>query len=287
MKEREAFPAAAPRISLVALDLDGTLLDSDKRLPPENALALERAAERGVWIVPTTGRLYRAMPRSILELPFLRYVISVNGAQVRDLATDTVLHRAEIPWERAVEVMRFLDGEDVIYDCYMDDDAWMSAALKERIDEFAPDEHFRRMLHELPKSVPELKAFLGEQRHDVQKVLLFVRDRKRHEELLREELPRRFPELLVTSSAVNNIELNAPGADKGTALLALADALGLSHEATMSFGDGLNDVSMLRAAGLGIAMANASDEVKAAADYVTASCDEHGVAAAMLRFSVC
>ena len=92
-------------IGIIALDLDGTLLDSNKELSPGNLAALERAAAAGIEIVPTTGRFYDAMPAVIRQLPFVRYVITINGAEVRDLHTGQVIYQAEIPWQQAVELM--------------------------------------------------------------------------------------------------------------------------------------------------------------------------------------
>ena len=75
-------------IRIVALDLDGTLLDSEKRLSEVNRVALEAAARRGIAIVPTTGRFFGAMPEPVRNLPFVRYAITINGAQVYDRLTD-------------------------------------------------------------------------------------------------------------------------------------------------------------------------------------------------------
>ena len=83
---------------------------------------------------------------------------------------------------------------------------------------------------------------------------------------------------------MDNVEINQAHANKGEALMALAAHLGIPRESVMSFGDGLNDLSMLRAAGTGIAMANACPEAKEAADHITLSCDEDGVAAAIETF---
>ena len=93
---------AAPPVRLVALDLDGTLLDSEKRLSERNRAALEMAAAKGVHIVPTTGRFFGMMPEAIRALPFVRYAITVNGAQVYDRETDSALARAEIPVATAI-----------------------------------------------------------------------------------------------------------------------------------------------------------------------------------------
>ena len=86
-----------PDYKLIALDLDDTLFNSNKELTPRTRRALEKAAARGIEIVPTTGRVFSALPENIKELPFVRYIISVNGAQVMDRTDGAVLYRAEIP----------------------------------------------------------------------------------------------------------------------------------------------------------------------------------------------
>ena len=272
-----------PNYKLIALDLDGTLLNSRKELTPRTKRALAQAAERGIAIVPTTGRVYSALPENISALPFIRYIISVNGAQIYDLQTKSVLYRAEIPWQDAVKLMTYLDTLPVLYDCFMDNSAWMTAEFKTHIDEFAPDEHYRKMLYELRRSVPELKAFLTQRAQNVQKVQFFIKDMALRERLLA-DLPKQYPDLLVTTSVVNNIEFNAPNANKGKAMGDLAGKLGISQEETMSFGDGLNDLPMIEAAGMGVAMANACREVLDVANYVTLDCDSDGVADAIEKF---
>ena len=143
--------------------------------------------------------------------------------------------------------------------------------------------HYRKMLHELRHSVPELKAFLRERRRDVQKVQFFTRDEELRQDALR-NLEKRYENLCVSSSVDQNVEINHARANKGEALKALAEHLGVPISATMSFGDGLNDLSMLREAGLGVAMANACSEAKECADVLTASCDEDGVALAIEKY---
>lgn len=266
-------------VKILALDLDGTLLDSDKKLTTGNRAALERAARAGIHIVPTTGRFYGGMPECIRELPFLRYVITINGAQVADLQTGQVLYRAEIPVDRAVELMRFLDDRPLVYDCYMDNDAFMTAWMKERAEEIVTNPHYRVMIRDLRKPVPELKQFLLERGQDVQKVQFFTNPQLRME--LMEQLPRVFADMVVSSSVPENVEINQLHANKGEALLALAKHLGVEREQTMAIGDGLNDLSMIREAGIGVAMANACPELRELADAFTLSCDEDGVAHAI------
>lgn len=267
-------------VKILALDLDGTLLNSNKELTPGNREALERAARAGIHIVPTTGRFYGGMPECIRELPFIRYVITINGAQAADLQTGEVIYRAELPVARTMELMEYLDTLPVIYDCYMDNDAFMTGAFLERVDEMVSNHHYRDMVRRLRKPVPELKRFIRERGHDVQKVQFFTNQPRLRLELM-EQLPARFPDMIVSSSVADNVEINQLHANKGEALLALAKHLGVEREQTMAIGDGLNDLSMIRDAGVGVVMANACPELKELADAFTLSCDEDGVSHAI------
>ena len=118
---------------------------------------------------------------------------------------------------------------------------------------------------------------MAEKKRDFQKIQIFFHTR---EERMRYEAELSGPlgDLNLTSSCANNIEINSRLAAKGEAMAALCRTLGFGPENAMCFGDGTNDISMLRLAGVGVAMENAEPCVKEAADVVTASCDEDGVA---------
>lgn len=270
-------------IRLIAFDLDGTLLNSDKQLSKENAAALERAAGEGIEIVPATGRFYKGMPEAVRGLSCVNYVITVNGAQVYDVKLDKSVCGSEIPWERAVEVMKRLDGLDVIYDCYQSGWGFITQEFYDKAEQYAAHIHSLEMIKKLRTPVPELKAYLKEQALGVQKIQIFFRDMELRKEMLK-ALPEEFSDLVVTTSIVNNIEINSREATKGTALEKLAAYLDIPLSQTMAFGDDTNDVSMLKAAGVGIAMENAYEEVKQAADFVTDDCNSSGVAKAINRF---
>lgn len=270
-------------IKLILLDLDGTLLTSEKTVSPANRAALERCAANGVHIVPSTGRFYGGMPQAVRELPFVRYVVAVNGAQVYDAKEDKVLLREEIPLETAFRVFDALDGLPVIYDCYMGDCGYDYVEMYERIDEFVSDPQINAFAKATRHPVPDLRDFLQEQGRPLQKIQMFFKDLDRRAEEL-ERLSKLFPEMAVTSSIFNNIEINAQNANKGQALRFLCAHLGLDVSESMAFGDGSNDLSMIKAAGTGVAMANADPMLLAAADYVTDDNDSDGVAKAIARF---
>lgn len=270
-------------VKLILLDLDGTLLTGDKRISPANYAALERAVDQGIHIVPSTGRFYDGMPQVVRDLPFVRYVITVNGAQIYDAHTGQILHRAEIPLDDALAIADELDRLPVIYDCFLDGWGYMDAEHYARIDEYISDPRVSDMVRTLRKPVPGFRRFLAEQGKPLQKMQMFFRDMDRRAAEL-ERLPRVFSHMSVTSSITNNIEINCADANKGAALGVLCRHLGIDIGQSMSFGDGSNDLSMIRAAGIGVAMANACDEAKALADWITVSCDEDGVARGIHKF---
>ena len=262
---------------LIALDLDGTLLNTSKLLSKGNEEALRRAAGEGVQIVIATGRTYGIIPDFIRALDFVNYAIVANGSWVLKTSDMSVIYRAEIPCRKALELMEYMDTLPVIYDCYMDGDAWMSESQWQMIDDYIDDVHYRKMVREFRKPVPDLKQFVAERGHGIMKTQCFFKDRNFRPVMLR-EVAQRFPDIAASSSLPNNVELNDVESDKGKALLCLAEKLGIPRECTVAFGDGLNDITMLCAAGTGVAMENADDEVKSIADRVAEHCDHDGVA---------
>ena len=270
-------------IRILSFDLDGTFLDDDKGIPPENLRALEAAAEKGVWIVPATGRIVAGLPDLLRTLPFMRYYITANGSYVYDLREDRAVARAEIPLARALEFYRFADGIDALYDCYQDNWGYMTEWMYHEALRVIPNAGVRDLIVKLRTPVPELKEYLAAKGADLQKLQLFFTDMDLRQRMI-DELPGRFPDLAFSTSMPFNIEINAQTATKGNALLALCRHLGIDPAQALALGDGTNDSDMLRAAGVGVAMENADEAVKAAADYVTGSNNDAGFAQAVEKF---
>lgn len=269
-------------IKLIAFDLDGTLLNDKKELTEENRRALLEAAEKGIHLVPATGRFSGAMPAFFKELP-IRYVIFMNGAQLYDLQEQRVLDEVLVPWRQSIEIFEYFEWLPVIYDCYVDNKAFMSAAFRPQIEEYALNEHFLWMMRDLRSSVPELKAFLAEKKMGIQKLQAYFRPQ--HYPLRAQLLEHlKIPGIAISSSIPNNLELNHADATKGHALAKLAKLLDLPMESTMAFGDGSNDLTMISAAGIGVAMENGIEPLKQAADYITLDCNHSGVGAAIRKF---
>jgi len=197
---------------IIALDLDGTLLNSNKELTAKNLAVLERAAAAGFEIVPTTGRFYGGMPQEIRELPFVRYTITINGAEAADLQTGEVIYRAELPWEQVVDMMSYFDEFPVIYDCYQGNEAFMTAEQKNRVEEMVASPHYHKMIRELRQPVLELKEFLVNRKKDVQKTQFFT-NRPEVRAFLMEELPKRYSSQIVSRLQGNFRLIPFVGAD--------------------------------------------------------------------------
>lgn len=270
---------------LIASDLDGTLLTTDKQLSTENSAELSRAFRQDTYIVPATGRILAGLPDFIRNAEWFRYCILCNGAEIYDAAEARTLFRCEIPPELGIRVLEYADTLPVIYDIYRDGRGYMSSGMLAEFDDYVKDIHYRELIHRLREPVDDLKDFILSGSGGLQKIQFYF-----HEEdlpLRKNTFPvleKKFPELLSTSSVPFNIEINHKNANKGTALEALCSFIGISPDDAIAFGDNTNDLSMLQKAGLGICMANGTDDAKAAADYVTGSNDLNGVAAAIRKF---
>lgn len=270
-------------VKLIAFDLDGTLLDRQKNIPEENLRALLAAARAGVLLVPATGRIYSGVPETLRQLPGARYFITINGASAYDAVDDRNLYASELSVDSCLRLIAYMDQLPVIYDCYQDNWGFISRDMFLRAADYIPDPGIMKMMRELRTPVDSLADMLRQKGRPVQKMQMQFQDREERERQMK-LLAERFPETAVSSSLPWNIEINSAGATKGRALKALCAVLGIALSDVLAFGDGSNDLDMIRTAGIGVAMGNAVEDVKAAADWVAPNNEEAGVAAGIKRF---
>ena len=271
-------------IKLIATDLDGTFVDDRKQLIDENVQAFAECAERGIHIVPTTGRTIIGIPEEIKNLPGVRYAITSNGATVFDLQSGKVISSCLMSAETVLRIMELArDSEDdIMYDAYVDGVGYTKQEFWDNLLHYVPNPAVLDLVRKTRKAVPDNIEHIRKLGVDIEKInLFFVTEeaRVRMRKVLAE-----IPEILVSSSLPNNLEINAAGAHKGGALLRLAELLGIRQEETMAFGDGENDISMIRMSGFGVAMENAGENVKSVADHITVTNNEAGVAVALRKF---
>ena len=289
-----------PPVRLAALDLDGTLLSRHSEITPRTREAIARAVAKGVVVVPATGRPLASLPPAVAQLPGVRYAITSNGAAVWDLGADPLgavysrysnadqhtiseptclLHRL-LPAEKAREVfaqcdlchadMRiFADGR-AFTDPYSINYAAMRYARKGSTEARQPNDGRFTI-------VRDLGEWMSRHAHEVEKTCVFFGSK----ELADAAMPRftALQDVEVVQGSPENVEVTAKGVDKGEAMLALADLLGIPHENTLAVGDSENDRAMLEKAGIAAVMANGMPHIKALGSLVsTADCDHGGVA---------
>jgi Cof subfamily protein (haloacid dehalogenase superfamily) len=273
---RDARKGHAAPYTVLALDLDGTLLDHTRRITPRSRDAIRRARGRGVTVLLASARPPRSMRRFSEELELDTPLIAYNGALIWDTAAGAPLFHAPILPEAARALIAFLrqrePGLNLTLEC---GDRWYIDALTEEV---------RRAVEEYgidpPHGVGCLEQVLAEATEPISKVLFrgSAGDLEALAELLPPELARG---LEITTSGEWFCEVMAAGATKAAAIQWTAAQLGLDPGATMAIGDSPNDLLMLQAAALGVAMGNAPAAVREAADVITASNAEDGVAQAI------
>lgn len=267
-------------IRLIALDLDGTLLTEQKTITPRTLAALKAALERGVAVAPATGRPAAGLPAPLLALPGLRYALTSNGARVWDLAQNAPVAEFLMQKTQAEAALRVLEGYDCITDLFVEGRRISIASQLTSLSRIISPAMLAYM-RSTRTEVEDIYAYLAQSSALPEKVsVVFAQSAQRAEAWHRLEALG----LEISSSLDKNLEANAPGVTKGSGLLALAQHLGLARQQLMACGDSGNDLAMLKAAGLSVAMANAEPEIRAAAVYQTASNEEDGVAKAIERF---
>ena len=268
------------KYKMIALDLDGTLTNSQKTVSERNKEALKKAAEKGVHIVLASGRpLVGILP--VAEMVDLKetggYILAYNGGHIVDGQTGETMMQTTVPEEYYEDIVKYGKMyDDVTVVTYNHkgavtlDDSNCYAALEAKINKVPL------------QKVPDLcKALDG----PVCKFLC-VGEHVHLREIEKQIKEKYGDKLNVFFSETYFLEICPPGIEKAASLRKLLDKLGLKSEELIACGDGLNDITMIDFAGLGVAMDNAQDALRSRADYITGTNDEDGVAEVIDKFII-
>ncbi len=262
---------------ILVLDIDGTLTNSKKEITPRTRAALRKAQEKGVKVVLASGRpTYGIMPvAGELELErFGGYILSFNGGQIINAQTGEAIYQKTLPPQMPA----------LLYDLSQEYKTNIMTYLDQTVITPKKDDQYVELESSINKmevrQVEDFKAFVN---FPVTKCLM-VEDGDYLAQVEQKVKARLGDTLSVLRSEPFFLEIMPKNIDKAYSLGKLLEHLGLDKEQMIACGDGFNDRSMIEFAGLGVAMANAQEPVKAAADYITVSNDEDGVAAVVERF---
>ncbi len=270
-------------IRLIAMDLDGTALGKDHMtFSPRLTAALEACHERRIAIVPVTGRQYRLLPPPLQAHPvWSGLVVLCNGGQIRELESGRVLEALDIPKASLEQLLALAERFDIPLEFSRDGRLHLT---QRSLDQQKSVESLRFHREVILKSSGVLVKRLGPLcEMQVEKAQLpYIPPH------LREAAERALEDIDVSAvrSSETSMEITHSRATKGNALDAVCRLLDIPLEAVMALGDSGNDITMLQKAGLGVAMGNGPDFVKAAADCVTGPHTEDGAAKAIERYAL-
>lgn len=269
---------------MIGLDCDGTLLNDRKELTPYSRKVLLKAIEQGIVVLAATGRPASGIPKEVRELPGIRYALTANGARIVDLKENKILYEATMPFETAVRILDVFAKYDTYKEAFIGETGYTNAKDLANAEDYGLIPGMIQYLRESRVPIPNVREKLLQMQKPVDKVQALFKNREEKEQAFLEV--REIPETEPTGALENNIEVNAYGVNKGLGLLKLGELLGITREEIMACGDGMNDLEMLREVGFGVAMENAVQPVKDAADYVTDSNENDGVAKAIVKFAL-
>ena len=269
-------------IRMIGLDLDGTLLTRKKELTAGNRAALEKAAENGVYIVPVTGRPLSGIPTQVMELDFIRYAITSNGAVTTDRACGKTIRERCMSRETAEKTLRAAQGERIILEYFTGGYGYHDSVTHELLWKKFENTPILRYLEKSRIPVEDLYGRLRESRRGIENLSIMCPTPEVKESIL--SRVKGIEGIRIIYPWPTDLEITSMDADKGEALLSLAAGLGINREEVMAMGDGNNDLGLMNAAGVSVAMGNSSPEVLAAADFQTSDNEHDGVAEAISRY---
>lgn len=266
------------KYKLIALDIDGTLINSSNQITENVKLAIQKAKEKGVKVVLCTGRPLKGVEKFLDELNLREkgdYAATFNGALIQDTFTKDAVSHLTLNYEDLVNLYNL--SIEIGSRSHFYDTKTLYTFNKDVSDFTVLESHLTgthlnvTTLNDVPKDINMSKFMMID-----------------HPEILDEcvkKIPQEYYEkYTIVRSTPFFLEILRPEANKGSGISLLAKELGLKQEEIICVGDAGNDKHMIEYAGLGVAMGNATDEIKGMADYVTLSNDEDGVAHVINKF---
>jgi len=254
-------------IKLIACDMDGTLLNGERKISAANAKAICNALKEGIKVTIATGRMFASVQHYATELGLDIPLVVYNGALVKEALSGKEVGAWPVPIYVANKVAAFCRDSNIYVHAYIDDKLWVreDSEFARYYADFAGvkfEVHGEELFH-MPKAP--------------HKLLVMTKDGQC--EKVHVELESVFKDLVhVTSSQKNFLEIIDPDTSKWNAIKRIGEKWGIKQEEIMCIGDSNNDAEMVANAGIGVAMGNANDRIKNLAKIITGTNDNDGVA---------
>ena len=258
---------------LIAIDMDGTLLNSNNKVSERTRRAILKAGEKGVYVILATGRILSSAIKYSYKMNLKTPIISSNGAIVID-ENENIIYEKSIHKSTVEDITKLADENNLYYHFYTKDSFYSNQYVKDIIEFYNPrnTKQEDKIKFNLYKDIKEIV----DRNIEVYKFIFIDNDTKKLYKL-REEL-KSVKNINTCSSWSNNVEVMQKGVSKGNSLKYLCERLDISREDVIAIGDNENDLSMIDFAGLGVSMGNGGEKVKSIADVITSTNDDDGVA---------
>ena len=266
---------------LIAFDVDGTLLDSKKRMTPAVKDAVNNAHMLGKHVILSTGRTVDEVRPLMRDLKGVDISICTSGSLIYDFSENRIISRKSLPKETIDEIYRVVCNKDVMVQCMSEGHSVIQKGFLEKLENYHM-EQYRALYTEIGTWTDDIWDYIFSGRYNVEKINVYhrtVEDREDTMLRLKDDAEHIYSE-------VTSIETTSRGISKGQGLEEVCSYLGLSTEETVAVGDADNDLSLLMTAGLAVAMGNANDNVKRISNAIVADNDHDGAAEAIERFII-
>lgn len=265
---------------MIVADLDETLISRDRSICRRNVEAIARATELGVKFVPATGRGYNSVHDTLKQLGLYekenQYTISYNGGAITENKGERLLYFQGITFEEAEALYKYgLRYDDICMHVYTPDQVWVKNFFPWEYEYLASRQPCTEIFDD---NIDFLKG---------KEIVKFIYMNTDYSYLQRiaEEVKDLTRNMDVSYSSNRYMEVNRKGVSKGAGLQRLCDILGMDISETIAIGDNYNDLSMIKAAGLGVGVANTVEAMKPECDFITeADCDEGAVGEVIEKF---
>lgn len=258
---------------IIASDLDGTLLNNQARISSENYQAIAKYVQMGGHFVPSSGRTLTEIPDLVRDIPQVRYILFSDGAGIYDKETGKY-HYANMSAETTAMVLDTLAQYETVLTVRTTGVSYVDIERHDRdhYDSYRMSKGYREFIFTYSKPVTNFDAFC---RSFASTEMICAFFRSDEEQAQCKKQLEETGLVTIASSEPTNLEIFSADAGKGKGLLRLAKLLGVDPSRTIGVGDSTNDLQSIQTAGLGLAMGNAWDAVKAAADQVICTNEEH------------
>ncbi len=272
------------KIKAILLDFDGTSLQKDQvYISIKNMHALRKAMEKGVYIIPSTGRVENMQPPQIEANTGIRYWITSGGSRVVDRATGEIIYQCTWTPEESAELCKIFEGQKIYSEIAAEGKIFMEKEIVEHLEEYeVPPHHVWYLSLGRYMGVETPSKYFVDNKIGVEKLNIYEIPEDKQELIYNQLLDTGL--VNITSPLGKNLQCFPKRLDRNNAIRALLKRLDISMDEVMCIGDSDLDLGGIMESGIGVAMGNASEHIKAAADYVTLPYDQDGVAVAIEKF---